>query len=714
MCESNIRPPQPKSLKFRTIGLTIWALGMLFHAVHHGGPVTDLAYIGPGAGFAFIGSFLAVIGGVLLGLISLLTWPFRLVWRAITGSQGYKKAKIRKLIFLGLDGLDPGLVERYMAQGKLPNLEKLRASGDFRRLRTTFPALSPVAWSTFATGVNPARHNMFDFLNRSLKTYLPELSSARVREPRRILKLGKYRIPLSQPIVEMRRKSRTFWQILGDHQIGSTILRVPITFPPEKFNGRMLSAMCTPDLLGTQGTFAFFTTTVGSGVMESGNQFPLSACEGGYSGNIQGPQNGMVEGGGDLQLPFRLKIAAEGATLEIGGDKYTLRDSEYSPWISLTFQAPLGIKVRGIARFLFAQTASGPTLYMTPINIDPEHPALPISHPSFYATYLAKLLGEYATLGMAEDTWALNEGAIDEKAFLDQAYLTYEERRAMFQSALERTKRGVVACVFDTTDRVQHMFFRFLDRGGKYGGAIEDLYQRADRLVGETLKYVDEETVLFVLSDHGFASFERGVNLNTWLRENGYLFLKPGATGEGQYLKDVDWSRTKAYTFGLAGVYINQKGREAEGIVDRKEAPALKRELAAKLSGLQDPVRMRTGIRKAWASDALYTGPYLDAAPDVVIGYENGYRASWDAAVGKVSPEVFDDNKKAWSGDHCIDPHLVPGVLFSNRKIGAEDPGIEDMAPTALELFGIEIPKYMEGKPVLRTQPKPAAVEVTA
>jgi predicted AlkP superfamily phosphohydrolase/phosphomutase len=272
----------------------------------------------------------------------------------------------------------------------------------------------------------------------------------------------------------------------------------------------------------------------------------------------------------------------------------------------------------------------------------------------------------------------------------------------MFFSALERTRRGMVACVFDTTDRVQHMFFRHMDRGGPFTDTIEDLYRRADDLVGKALKYVDEDTVLFVLSDHGFASFERGVNLNTWLRENGYLTLKDGATGEREYLKDIDWSRTKAYTFGLAGIYINQQGREGEGIVRRAEAAALKREIASQLSGLCDAKRGVTGIRRAWPSDALYTGPYLDAAPDVVIGYNEGYRASWDAAVGKVSVEVFEENRKAWSGDHCIDPHLVPGVLFSNRKIAAEDPGIEDLAPTALDLFGIPPPAYMEGRSVLQ------------
>jgi predicted AlkP superfamily phosphohydrolase/phosphomutase len=673
------------------------------------------AYIGPGAGFAFLGSFLTLLIGFVLGAVSLLAWPFRLLWRSLTGSQGYKRAKVRKVIFLGLDGLDPTLTERFIAECKLPNLAQLQAQGGFRRLRTTFPALSPVAWSTFATGVNPARHNMFDFLNRNLKSYLPELSSTRVRDPERMLRLGKYRIPLSRPLVEMRRKSRTFWQILGEHGIASTVLRVPITFPPEKFNGRMLSAMCTPDLLGSQGTFSLFTTRADGGAMESGNRFALERRDGVYRGAIEGPRNYMLEGGGALTIPFTLTPAHSGnATLEIAGERHALRAGEYTPWITLQFRAPLGIKVRGIVRFLLTEADCECSLYMTPINIDPENPALAISHPACYAAYLAKLLGAYATLGMAEDTWALNEHAIGEDAFLAQAWLTYAEREAMFLSALERTRRGVVACVFDTSDRVQHMFFRHIGDGGRYSLVVEDLYRRMDDLVGKTMRHLDGDTALFVLSDHGFASFERGVNLNAWLLENGYLFLKEGDGGR-DYLQSIDWSRTRAYTFGLAGVYINQRGREAHGIVAAgAESDALKRELAAKLSGLRDDERGRVAIRTAWPSDTLYRGPYLEAAPDLIIGYADGYRASWDAAVGKVSAAVIEDNRKAWSGDHCVDPHLVPGVLFSNRAIAAEDPGIEDMAPTALELFGIEPPAYMEGKPALGREPKPAVREVAA
>jgi len=686
---------------FRQAAWLLLCAAALFHC-RYGHACVSLAYIGPGAGFAFLGSFLTLLLGLFLGFVSLLLWPFRMLWGVIRGRRGYKHAKIRRLIFLGLDGLDPALLERYMAQGKLPHFSQLRETGGFRRLRTTFPAMSPVAWSTFATGVNPACHNIFDFLNRSLKSYMPELSSARVHNPERVLKLGKYRIPLSRPQVEMRRKSRTFWSILGEHRIASTILRVPISFPPEKFNGRLLSAMCTPDLLGSQGTFSLFTARQASERMESGNQFPLTGRDGHYCGEIVGPSDSMVEDGQAVKIPFSLIPQAGGcAILEIAGERYPLRCGEYTPWITLHFRAALSIQVRGVARFLLTEAGPAWSLYMTPVNIDPESPALAISHPSYYASYLAKLLGLYATLGMAEDTWALNERAIDEDAFLQQAWLTYQERENMFFSALDRSRRGVVACVFDTTDRVQHMFFRHMDRGGAYSRVIEDLYVRADVLVGKAMEYANPDTALVVLSDHGFTSFERGVNLNAWLCRNGYLTRKEGAEVR-DYLKDVDWSRTRAYTFGLAGVYINQKGRESQGIVPASEAAALGQEIAARLTGLRDEERERLAVRAAWPSRELYRGPYLQAAPDVIVGYAAGYRASWDAAAGKVTPHVFEDNHKAWSGDHCVDPHLVPGILLSNLPIEADDPGIEDMAPTALDLFGIPLPEYMEGKCVLR------------
>jgi len=678
------------------------ALALLIHAARHPHGGCELAYIGPGAGFAFLGSFLTLLTSLALSVVSLLLWPFRMLWLLVRSKRGFRKAHVKKLIFLGLDGFDPGLTERFMAEGKLPNLSRLKEQGSYTKLRTTFPALSPVAWSTFATGVNPAKHNIFDFLNRDLKTYVPELASSKVRPPHRIWKIGKWRIPLSRPSIEMRRKSEPFWTILGRHAIGCTILRLPITFPPDQFNGRLLSAMSTPDLRGTQGSFSHFSTRVEPGHVEGGSRYLLRRAGHVLEGDLEGPENAIREGAGPMRIPFRIVHAEdpERATLALGGESYPLRPGEYTPWVRLRFHGGIGVSVHGIARFLLTQTTPVVSLYCTPIQIDPENPALPISHPAYYAIYLSKLLGAYSTLGMAEDTWALNEGAIDDEAFLQQAELIKCERERMFLSALEHTRRGVVACVFDTTDRVQHMFYRHLDAGD--GRVIEALYRDMDRLVGETWKYVDDNTALFVLSDHGFCSFKRGVNLNAWLQQNGYLALLNGAHESGEYFEGVDWSRTRAYTFGLGGLYVNLKGREASGIVDTRDADALRGELIAKLTRLRDDETGQIGVRNVYASGKLYQGPYLKAAPDLIVGYAAGYRTSWEAAVGKVTAHVFSDNKKAWSGDHCVDPLLVPGVLFSNRKVQAEDPGIEDMAATALDLFGIQPPAWMEGKSVFR------------
>jgi len=689
-------------MKRRDVVLGLCAAALIAYSATRATSDLQLAYIGPGAGFAFLGSFLTLITSLVLSVASLLAWPFRMLWLLAGRRQGFRKARVRKLIFLGLDGFDPGLAERFMAEGKLPNLARLKEQGSYCKLRTTFPALSPVAWSTFATGVNPAKHNIFDFLNRDLKTYVPELSSSKVRPPERVLRVGRWRIPLSRPSVEMRRKSEPFWKILGRHAIGCTILRVPITFPPDHFKGRLLSAMCTPDLRGTQGSFSLFSTRVESGRMEGGNRYALRRAGAALEGDLEGPENPFLEDRCAMRISFRILQAEDPgrASLEIQGESHPLRPGEYTPWIRLRFQGGIGISVHGIARFLLTEAGPACSLYVTPIQIDPERPALPISQPSYYAIYLSKLLGSFATLGMAEDTWALNEGALTDAAFLAQAGMLQREREAMFFSALEHTRRGVVACVFDTTDRVQHMFYRYLDAGN--GEIIENLYRDMDRLVGDTWKYVDSNTALFVLSDHGFCSFRRCVNLNSWLHQNGYLALLDGAKESGDYFEGVDWSRTRAYTFGLGGLYLNLKGREAQGVVNPAEAGALKKELILRLTNLRDDERGATAMRNVYATEALYKGPYLDAAPDLIAGYAAGYRTSWEAAVGKVSVRVFEDNKKAWSGDHSVDPHLVPGVLFTNRKVQAEDPGIEDMAPTALELFGIQPPSWMEGRSVFR------------
>ncbi len=407
-----------------------------------------------------------------------------------------------------------------------------------------------------------------------------------------------------------------------------------------------------------------------------------------------------------MKAEFTISISGggTGGTLEIQNQTFPLQIGEYTPWIRLRFSAKGSRTVRGIARFLLTESSPNVSIYVTPVEIDPESPALPLSYPSHYAVYLAKLLGSFATLGMAEDTWALNESVIDEKAFLKQTKLIQSEREAMFFSALRRTRRGVLACVFDTPDRVQHMFYRYIDPNRTHStrspnaAAIETMYQDMDCIVGRVLPYVDRHTALFVLSDHGFSSFRRGVNLNAWLHQNGYLALVSGFDEGGDYFDGMDWARTRAYTFGLSGIYLNLAGRESQGIVPPETASALRTELAGKLSGLTDTETGEISIRNVYNTSDIYSGPYQQAAPDLVIGYAPGYRASWSAAVGKVTTQVFEENTKCWSGDHCIDPAAVPGVLFSNRNLTAENPGIEDMAPTVLSLFGVAAPGWMEGK----------------
>jgi predicted AlkP superfamily phosphohydrolase/phosphomutase len=666
------------------------------------GPIL-IAYVGPGAGFAFLGSFLTLVTGMVMGAVSVALWPFRLAWRTLRRRRNYARAKVRKVIVLGLDGLDPCVAERLMDAGAMPNLAKLRAAGGYQRLRTTFPALSPVAWSTFATGVSPAKHNIFDFLDRDLRTTMPRLSSAHVGKPRRVLKLGRYRIPLSRTPVELRRKSRPFWSILGERGVDCTILRVPVTFPPERFPGRMLSAMCVPDLRGTQGSFSQFTTRVGEVHYENGSRYPLRRAGAWLEGSIEGPPDTFQEGGAPLSIPLRMRVTApDRAELEIADERHALRVGEYTEWLPLNFRSSLGISARGLARFLVTETGPHVSLYMTPIQLDPERPALPISQPSCYSSYLAGTIGSFATAGLAEDTWALNEQVIDEDAFLKQAWDIFEERRAMFLSALATARRGVVACVFDTSDRLQHMFQRQAETpGDRHADVIEEMYRRMDALAGETLRFVDRETALFVVSDHGFRRFRRSLHLNSWLERNGYLVLREPLTEGGvsrSFFADVDWTRTRAYALGLSGLYLNLRGREGRGIVaPGAEAETLLREIAAGLENLRDEDG-KAPVAHAYVTSELYQGPYLDAAPDLIVGYADGYRLSWESALGQVTSCVLNDNSKAWSGDHCIDPVLVPGVLFSNFRLSADSPGIEDLAPTLLDLFGISRPDWMDGR----------------
>jgi predicted AlkP superfamily phosphohydrolase/phosphomutase len=665
------------------------------------------AYIGPGAGFAFVGSFFMLLFALALGAFTLVSYPLHLLWRLVR-RRALPAHAAPRVVVIGFDGMDPNLTERWMAEGKLPNLAALANEGAFRRLQTTHPPLSPVAWSSFMTGVHPARHGIFDFLARDVRSYLPFLSSSAIEPAKRSLAIGKFQVPLGRPRLRLFRKAPPFWKILGEHGVFSSVVRVPATFPAERFHGACLSGMSVPDLRGTQGSFTYFSELPSGRETTGGLHVRLRRDGSRFLGAIPGPDHPLRPGRGALEIPFSVELRDGGAELTIARRSLRLAPGRHSEWVPLTFDAGFRMKPRGIVRFRLS-SLEPLGLYMTPIHIDPERPALPISHPRYYASYLARLLGSFATLGLAEDTWALNERALDEDGFLEQAYLFQEERERQLLDALDRSERGLVVCVFDATDRIQHMFYRYTDPDSRaerfgdhdrYARAIEEIYRRCDDLIGRVRGQLDRRTVLLVLSDHGFSSFRRGVNLNAWFLREGYLALREGVRGDADYLRDVDWSRTRAYAVGLAGVYLNLRGREARGIVVPNEADSLKQEIAAKLEGLRDPDGDRRVVVEAVDMASRYRGPYLDQSPDLIVGYAGGYRVSWDAAVGKVAGEVISDNSKCWSGDHCVDPRLVPGVLFCSRPVAAHEPSIVDVAPTILELYGIERPTYMEGRPL--------------
>jgi len=675
------------------------------------------AYIGPGAGFAFLSSFLVLLLTFFLAVFSFLSWPFRFLLRVIKGQRAYRKSKINKLVIVGLDGLEPTLVEKYLSEGKLPNFSKIKKEGTYAKLQTTTPAISPVAWSSFMTGTNPSKHNIFDFLSRDPNNYMPDLSSARIGNPKRVLSFGKYNIPLSKPEIRGMRKSVPFWKILGEKGIFCTILRVPITFPPEKFRGHLLSGMCAPDLKGSQGTFSFYTSDEENiKKREEGMTIPVKIEDNIVKTHISGPENSLLKKEEELRLPLTILLdkEKEQAHLEVSGQKFSLEKNTFSDWKRITFRPGLGMKIKAICKFYITQISPHFEMYITPLNIDPEKPALPISHPFIYSIYLAKLLGSFITLGEANDTWALNEEVISEEAFLELTYANHKEWENMLFNAMDKTKKGVVTCVFETTDSIQHMFWRYMDekhpalkspQAKMSHKVIDDLYHKMDELVGRIREKLDKKSILIVMSDHGFKSFRRGVNLNSWLYLNGYLSLKEGKAESDEWFKDVDWEKTKAYALGLGGLYINQKGREAKGTVNPgEETKTLKAELAAKLNGLKDEENGTIAINKIFDRDELPPGPYKENCPDFLVGYNEGYRVSWASVTGKVNSSLFEHNPKAWSGDHCIDPRIVPGIFFCNHKINTKTPSIMDIAPTALEFFGLQVPNHIDGHSLIDVQ----------
>jgi predicted AlkP superfamily phosphohydrolase/phosphomutase len=600
----------------------------------------------------------------------------------------------QRLLILGFDGLDPVLTRQWMDDGSLPNFQKLATMGEFHLLPTSNPPQSPVAWSDFATGTSPGKHGIYDFLRRDPETYLPDFSIARVIAPQDFLSLFGMQLPLEDSEIINRRLGTPFWSAVEETGGRSTVLRVPVTFPPDPIH-RMMAGMGVPDLLGTQGTYTIYSTrpSVPSDTSGSRSVRVRPDREGHIESQLEGPAHPLKPEAPALNTPLLLDPAGDKVRIRLGDTDIQLSPGEWSGWITVGFKYFGPASVKGIVRAYLISAYPRVQLYVSPINIDPREPVVPLSSPADYAAEMAERFGLYHTIGMPEETWSLNEGHLSDHAFLEVVRKTLQEQESMFYDALGHHDSDVVVSVFVQTDRVSHMFYRGIDpQHPLYGetdaearAAIHWIYTEADRILGETLQRMGAGDRLIVLSDHGFAPFRRAVNLNRWLAGEGLLVLEDGNLQSSVGFTTVDWSRTRAYALGLNSLYINRAGREAHGIVAEDEAAQIKQQIISSLPQLQDPETGLPAIRDVFDGELLYPDNANNDAPDLVIGYEPGFRASWQTSLGGVPASLLDDNNKKWSGDHCITPEAVPGVLFTSFKTDTRLDSIRDIARYARE-----------------------------
>ncbi len=679
----------------------------------------------------------------------LLVVAFAVSLPAGCGGRQRGPAKVsQKLVILGFDGMDPALLDRWMREGRLPNLSALARRGGSYTLATTHSPESPTAWASFATGVNPGKHNIYDFLVRDTKTYLPDLGMVKVTPPTFLFNY----IPTSRPKLESIRGGTSFWVTAGRAGVRSDILTVPVTFPPEDVpEGELLSGLPLPDIRRTMGTFYYFATDLSryeEGNTEFGGILKRLVFDGDVSNSeLVGPPNPVVrqridairgkgpalsetdraqiaelQAAADVRVPFTIRWdrAAKAAAIDIEGQTLSLRQGEWSKWVHLTFRINMLVRVHGMLQMLLMNAGNELQIYMSPVNFEPADPPTPMSFPAGLSADLARELGDYRTLGWAEATWPLNEGRMDEKTFMDDLMVAFDDRARVILNRLDRKDWDLLVGVIESTDRVQHMMWRLVDPkhpmydaalAAKYGDSIERVYKRADDFVGEVVRRIGPDVPVMIVSDHGFHSWRKAVNLNTWLVQQGYMALQgqqPGDKrlidlfGGGTFWENVDWSRTRAYAMGIGQIYFNLRGREAKGIVSPgAEAKQLADELSAKLLTMTDPDDGSPIIRAVYKRDDVYAGEYLQNASELQVGMHDGYRVSWQTTLGGSPQGIVYPNMKKWSADHGgYDYAITAGVLVSSRPVASPTPRIIDIAPTVLKHFGVAVPGDLDGKPL--------------
>ncbi|MBF0122750.1 MAG: alkaline phosphatase family protein [Candidatus Omnitrophica bacterium] len=597
----------------------------------------------------------------------------------------------KKVLIIGIDAMDHGLTTDLMSQGKLPNLKKLAEQGGFKILKTSFPPETPVAWSQIATGMNPGQHNIFDFIRRDAPEYTPKLS------------LAKQSPGLLKSVYLPYVQGSAFWDVTTQAGVPTTVIRWPVTFPPSQVSGAMLSGLGVPDLRGLLSGYTFYTSqgdARGQGhsrVIVVTTDNPVIETE--YKGPRYNKDGKLTE----ASIPFQIDLAKN--TISVDGAPFPLVEKKWGPWIPVTFKTGPFTSISGIIK-MYLESKEPFALYVASLQIDPKKAYWPISYPADYSAQLAERIGYFSTIGIAEETGGYIEGKLSKEGFIAQVNDIETERDKQFWIGFEKWQKegGVYAFVYDSLDRAQHVMWKedAVTHAFTLDPYLEESYITKDALIGNVLKKLDGNTLLLVISDHGMSSFERAANINTWLYNQGFLTLKSPLQEAKPLFGTVDWSQTKAYSLGFTSLYLNLQGREKSGIVPTTEQDTLLNDIIKKLELWEDPKTGRKVVKEAWKAKDIYKGKNLANAPDIIIGFNEGYRMDWRNPIGDIAPDEIIDNTQKWSGDHLVHPSFVPGIIFSNIPFTRENIRQYDVSATVLSYLGIKIPQDVEGESVLK------------
>lgn len=630
-------------------------------------------------------------------------------------------AQEKRVILLGFDGVEPSIASAMMDKGELPNLAKLRESGQFEPLQSSNPPQSPTAWSDFATCRAPLNHGIYDFLRRDPKTYVPSPGFGSVKQPT----FSPDGAMKNAPQFVNYRQGDTFWKVGNAQGLRVKALGIPFAYPADDLSPGSceLCGLDVRDIRGTQSTYFAFSEDFSTKEEDvaGGVRIKLAFTDNAATVDVPGlrpPKDRQLV---RVPVTFNIDRTKKTVTVSIQGQSAVLQEGAWSPWIEWTFAVTPQYNVHAISRFHCMSAGEKVRVYMTCLQYHPREPMIPLSAPPAYSGELADRYGLYKTIGWTCDTKALEKDDMTEDMFLEDAKQTMTWYEHLTLDEIDRGDFDLLAAGWTEPDRVSHLFWRFRDPkhplyteegAKKYGRAVEDTYIAMDRIVGEVMKRLKPSDLLMILSDHGFHSFRTGFSVNTWLVRNGYLAVKgqPNpltAYNDEKYLVDFktgafyyDWSKTQAYGLGLGMIFLNLQGREGQGVVAPADAPALLAKMRTELLAVTDP---KTGERifSEIQTNVNPQGAAVLEAPDIQLGYADGYQTDKGSAAGAAPKDLFIPNDSKWSGEHASSGQAItPGIFFSNQKLRAK-PCLRDLGVTALDYLGKNPDPMFEGTSLL-------------